>query len=374
MSSIHKVEHPDRPVRFQVRWRTPEGTQRKKSFETRREAKLYAATVETTIATGGYVDPRSGQVTVGVLYPQWMAGSARIKATTRATREVTWGKHVKPHWDKAEIGKIRPSSVRGWVGQMQAKGCKPATISDALAILRGVLTMAVQDRLIPSNPADGVKAPRREPKDKKYLTHRQVQRLADEVGDDSTVVLTLAYTGLRVGELAALRVCDIDFLRRRISVTRSVSYVTGKGMVFTTPKTHETRTVPFPKFLAEPLAQLATGKGRDDLLFGSGKDKPLRVGGWRKRVYRPAVERCQAKDEDFPKVTVHDLRATAVSLAISAGANVKAIQRMVGHASAAVTLDVYASLFSDDLEQVSDALDRARADACAPGAPSAASQ
>lgn len=60
-------------------------------------------------------------------------------------------------------------------------------------------------------------------------------------------------------------------------------------------------------------------------------------------------------------MTIHDLRHTAASLAISAGANVKAVQRMLGHKSAAMTLDVYADLFDDDLEAVSDALDQARA-------------
>lgn len=62
----------------------------------------------------------------------------------------------------------------------------------------------------------------------------------------------------------------------------------------------------------------------------------------------------------MPRVTAHDLRHTAASLAISAGANVKAVQRMLGHASAAMTLDTYADLFEDDLDVVSDALDAAR--------------
>ncbi|WP_394769452.1 tyrosine-type recombinase/integrase [Lacisediminihabitans sp.] len=66
-------------------------------------------------------------------------------------------------------------------------------------------------------------------------------------------------------------------------------------------------------------------------------------------------------DQDFPQgLTVHDLRHTAASLAISAGANVKAVQRMLGHASAAMTLDTYADLFDDDLDAVAEALDIAK--------------
>ena len=77
-------------------------------------------------------------------------------------------------------------------------------------------------------------------------------------------------------------------------------------------------------------------------------------------MFNKAVKRLTKTDKDFPAVTPHDLRHTAASLAISAGANVKAVQTMLGHASAVLTLDTYADLFPDDLEQVSTALDEAR--------------
>ena len=78
--------------------------------------------------------------------------------------------------------------------------------------------------------------------------------------------------------------------------------------------------------------------------------------GW----FVSAVRKSQVVDSTFPRMTLHDLRHTAASLAISARANVKAIQRMLGHASAAMTLDTYADLFDDDLDSVADALDDAR--------------
>jgi integrase len=65
-------------------------------------------------------------------------------------------------------------------------------------------------------------------------------------------------------------------------------------------------------------------------------------------VFRPAVEKCQAGDETFPTITPHDLRHTAASLAVSVRANVKAVQRMLGHAKASMTLDTYADLFDED--------------------------
>ena len=75
-----------------------------------------------------------------------------------------------------------------------------------------------------------------------------------------------------------------------------------------------------------------------------------------------AVRKCQEQDSTFPYITPHDLRHTAASLAISAGANPKAVQRMLGHASAAMTLDTYADLFEDDLDAVSERVDAVRAE------------
>ena len=107
-------------------------------------------------------------------------------------------------------------------------------------------------------------------------------------------------------------------------------------------------------------ARACEGKGRDGLIFGDGAPHlkgPHSVTGW----FVAAVTRSQALDSSFLTITSHDLRHTAASLAISAGANPKAVQRMLGHASAAMTLDTYADLFEHDLDNASERLDAARA-------------
>jgi integrase len=131
-------------------------------------------------------------------------------------------------------------------------------------------------------------------------------------------------------------------------------------MAIGTPKTHETRSVPVPAFLLEKIMLASKGKAPEDLLFGFANIHLLRPHTWHGRFAR-AVDASRAVDATFPKVTIHDLRHAAASLTISAGANVKAVQRMLGHASAAMTLDTYAHLFDDDLNAVSDRLDDVRA-------------
>ena len=185
------------------------------------------------------------------------------------------------------------------------------------------------------------------------------------------VVRFLAYTGLRWGETAALQVCDFDMLRRRVNVSRSVTEASGAGLVWSTPKTYERRSVPFPAALADELAALMVGKDRDALVFADFARRVLPNSNWRARVFAPAVAACQKADEPFTTIKPHDLRHTAASLAISAGANVKAVQRMLGHAKASTTLDTYAELFDTDLDAVAVEFDAAIKAAATEANPSA---
>ena len=152
------------------------------------------------------------------------------------------------------------------------------------------------------------------------------------------------------GEAAALRTRAVDFLRRRIELHSNAVMVSGT-MVVGTLKSGKSRVVPVAGFVVDQLAAIC--RGREDLLWASrtgGYLKPPGTESW----LASAVSRYQATDPTFPRITAHDLRHTAASLAISAGANVKAVQRMLGHASAAMTLDVYADLLDSDLDAVAE--------------------
>ena len=146
--------------------------------------------------------------------------------------------------------------------------------------------------------------------------------------------------------------CDIDWLPRHVNLHRNVTEVRGK-MIEGSLKSNKNRVVVLPPFIVEAIAVTAEGKGREDLLWpnpSGGYQHPPREGAWLSK----AVGGCQQADPTFPRITAHDLRHTAVSLAVSAGANVKVVQRMLGHASAAMTLDIYADLFDSDLDSVAE--------------------
>ncbi|GAB4942243.1 site-specific integrase [Mycobacterium avium subsp. hominissuis] len=350
--------------RWRARYVDSEGREVAKGFARKVDAQKWLDDVTSTILTGTYVAPGAGNVSVDVLHGQWVGTFGHLKATTKAARESAWITHVRDLWGQKLVCEVQTSAIRAWVNDLAAQGSSAATIETALGVLRMILGVAVEDRRIPVNPCDGVKAPPREHSRRAYLTHQQVGELATAMTRDGLVVRFLAYTGLRYGEMAALTVADFDMLRRRVQVRQSVTEVKGK-LVWSTPKNHERRSVPFPRFLSEELARRMAGKGREDLVFSAPGGGALRIATFRTRVFNPAVAKLRGIDDDgkpttdWPRPTMHDLRHTAASLAISAGANVKAVQTMLGHKSAALTLDTYADLFPDDLEAVADALDAA---------------
>ncbi|MGY1761041.1 tyrosine-type recombinase/integrase [Geodermatophilus sp. SYSU D00779] len=186
------------------------------------------------------------------------------------------------------------------------------------------------------------------------LTHAQVDDLAAAAGRDRLAILFLAYTGVRYGEMAALRVRNLNLLRRRALIAEAVADVNGRA-VFGTPKNHQRRQVPVPRFLAEELAAHVAGKQPGDFVFAAEKGGVLHLRNFRRESFDPAV-----RAAGLDGLTPHGLRHTAASLAIASGANVKVVQTMLGHQSATMTLDLYGHLLNDQLDEVADAMDAAR--------------
>lgn len=380
MSSVENYQ-TGQGRKWRVRWRDELGKSRqKKGFDTKRQAQLWCADLDVKTARGEWVDPGLGKQTLGTLGERWFSQQAHLKPTTQHNLRLWYQRHVEPRWADRTVGSVKPSEVRAWVTELvtpvptmqdgqpvlddQGEPVMVAvgvpTVERAVGILRQLFALAVEDGLIVASPATNVKVPKRQPSDRSFLTHQQVVALANQIGDRYRLVIELiAYTGLRWGELAALQIRDCDMLRRRLHVSRGVTEVKGK-IHFSTTKTGRGRIVPFPAGLAEPLAKLMEGKDRDNLVFTTETGAVLRNTTFRPRVFNPAVQRCQEADPAFPKVTIHDLRHTAATLAIAAGATVKGVQQMLGHQSASLTLDTYAGFFEDDLGAVADRLEQQR--------------
>jgi integrase len=217
----------------------------------------------------------------------------------------------------------------------------------AYGVLSGTLASAVKGKRLAANPAKGVEnLPRKTGKRRVYLSAEDVRRLADESGQHRVLVLVLAYCGVRWGEAVALRVRDVEFLRRRLSVSENAVQL-GVWHAVGPTKGRKSRSVPAPSFVLDELSVQCAGKAPGDLVFagpdGGYLPRPKSATGW----FQAAVRKAKVQ-----KMTPHDLRHTCASLAVSAGVNVLALQRMLGHTSAKMTLDTYADLFDDDLDAV----------------------
>ena len=360
MATIESYTNAAGKPLYLVRYRKPDRKQTtKRGFRTRRDANAFAATVETAKLRGDYVSPSAGRVTVGELGPAWLDRQrGRVAPSTMAVNRKVWRLFVAPRWESIPIGAIRFSDVQSWTAALSARPLGASFIKKSAGQLARILDDAIRDGLLRSNPARGLKLPTETPPPIAFLTGSQLQALAEAApGEYYSLVLLLGWVGLRWGEATALRPCDINWLRRRIEISRAVSYVDGVWHLGT-PKTGVARTVSVPATVIDALAVTAQGKGRDELMWtGKRGAEYIRVGphSW----FENAVQSCQAADPDFPRVTPHGLRHTAASLQISKGGNPKAVQRMLGHESAAMTYDRYAKLFDTDLDTLAERLDEA---------------
>jgi integrase len=351
--------------RYRVLYRRPDNRQtQKRGFRTKREAQLFLASVELNKSRGVYIDPSGARVLLGVWLDSWLDGRADLRASSRERVRGIIERQIRPALGLYPLGELSHSVVQRWAaGLSENQGA--SSVRKSVNVLSGALAAAVADGRLPSNAARGIKLPKVTSGGKRYLTHDQVRRLAaavDAIGGGKqngaangygTLIRVLAYCGLRWGELSGLRVGDVDFARGRLEVRHTVVEVRGR-QIESTPKDYEARSIPVPATIMQELVERTRGRPAEAPLFTGA-----RAESWlRGRVFRRGWFDRAAAEIGLEGLTPHELRHTAASLAISAGANVKAVQRMLGHASAAVTLDVYSDLFDNDLDAVSAALDR----------------
>jgi integrase len=335
--------------RYRVRYRTPgRGQTDKRGFKTKREAEAFAASVEVAKMRGEYIAPSLGRASVGALAPDWLARKRYATAPSHyRTLESAWRVHVQPHWAAVGVADIDQLSVEAWIAGMVRKGAGATTVLRAHCVLSGILADAVKAKRLAVNPAKGVEnLPRKTAKRHVYLSADDVDRLANESGEHQALVLTLAFCGLRWGEAIALRVRDVEFLRRRLSVHENAVQIGAKHEVGPT-KGRVARSVPVPTFVLDEISLGCAGKRPEELVFsasgGGYLPRPKSSNGW----FMRAVQRAGVQT-----ITPHDLRHTCASLAVSAGVNVLALQRMLGHKSAKITLDTYSDLFDADVDAV----------------------
>jgi integrase len=358
MASIERRTTTAGENRYDVRYRLPDGSPRTRTFPTRRLANNFAATVEADKLRGEWIDPRSAKVTLKEYAEQWR--TARVhRSSTQAQVETHLRRHVYPHLGDRRLGSIRPSEVQAWV-QQRSQELAPTTVVVIFRYVASIFRSAVADRIIPRSPCEAVKLPRAQRPRVVPLETVQVLALAEAIDPRYLALVLLgAGAGLRQGEAFGLTVDRVDFLGRRLEVTRQLLLLPREAPKLAPPKTPASRrSIPLGKVVVDELAaHLARWPaGEEGFIFTDDQGRPISRTRFSTYVWRPAV----GAAEGVPAgVGFHALRHYYASLLISAGESVKVVQERLGHANASETLDTYSHLWPSSEEHTRSAVDLA---------------
>jgi integrase len=279
---------------WEVRWRNAEGASRRKTFETKKQALDFHRAKLTDVRRG--TDHEESRKTFREVAEDWYAGLTDLKPKTIEGYKYTLDRHILPALGSKRIGLIRPAVLRAFLAGLPAD-LSPTTRRNIFRTVTPILNQALADGLIASNPAKLIKLPKAKAADKpsksSMPTAEQVAALAETITPEYRVLVYFAaYTGMRAGEIVALRVRNLDLMRGRVTVEESVTAVAtrftdGTRLVTGTPKNGESRSFAIPRFLVEMVMEQVAGKGPDDFVFPGPSGGVLRHSWFFERHYRP---------------------------------------------------------------------------------------
>ncbi|MGH2827770.1 MAG: tyrosine-type recombinase/integrase [Actinomycetota bacterium] len=327
-----------------------------KSFRKEKDAKLHLAKQLLDIERGEWIDPKVGRTRFAVYAAGWFASTSHLAPGTRLNVEGRLRNHIIPAFGEAPMSAIRPEHVREWVAHLQSRGLAPATLIAAYRVFAKIMRTAEVDRVITRSPCIGIDLPRDTAhQEMRFLDPDEIGRLADEIADRySAMIVMAAYTGLRWGELVALKVDRLNLLRGSVDVRESMAEINGHLHVGST-KTGARRSVSLPKFLMRILSEhIGNYPSPQSFVFSAAEGGPLRRTFYR-RHFKPAVARAGLD----PGLRFHDLRHTCASLLIAQGAHPKEIQERLGHSTIRLTFDRYGHLLPSLDERLRDGLEEA---------------
>lgn len=303
MATISRYQNTSGATRYRVRYRTPErGQTQRRGFKTKRDAEAFAATVEVSKLKGEYVAPALGRVSVDELATDWLARKKQATAPSHY-RMLNWPtaltsghSGVRSAWrrrharhrsvDRRDGQRRHHRTARAWGAVRNARRCG-------------------QGQAACRQPGQGCRnLPRKTAKRHVYLSADDVHRLADESGAHRALVLTLAYTGIRWGEAVALRVRDVEFLRRRLAVSENAVQLGTRHAVGPT-KGRKARSVPVPAFVLDELSAQCKGKAPGDLRLCGPRRRLSAAAKVVDRTVPGCGQTCRGADHHAARLAAH---------------------------------------------------------------------
>lgn len=369
---------------YRANWRDPAGRQCSKTFPTKRDASAYLAEITATLNRGTYVNPAAGKTKFGPYATAWLEGRNNERTTVARDRSIVTT-HVIPRWGGTPFGRVDHSAVQTWITGL-SEHYSPATVAKILQLTSAIFQAAIRDRLITVNPCEGVKLPAQRWTDSsmRVITREQFTTLLEVIPDRYRALIAMgAGTGLRWGELVALRLDAIDRDQGLLRVIRTLTEVAGHVTVKPYPKSRAgRRIVPIPAFALAELDRhvKAYPTAADGQIFTNTAGGPLRRTLFRSRVWRPALVRAGllgdvtrtdagtwrgmwedstdttrygefatereavayvAKHCAGPCPRFHDLRHSFATWLVSDGVPINDVSKVMGHEQTSTTLNRY---------------------------------
>jgi integrase len=269
--------------------------------------------------------------------------SRHLEGSTRAAYRSYLDKHLIPFFGGMPLGRVMPSTVQAWVTHAVEVGLSPRSVRKYHTLLHGIFARAVRDRVLNANPAAHTELPKVITKRLRVLTPRDFDRLLTHIPErHQLMVLVAAETGLRWGELVALRAHHVDLATRTLTIEDVYVEVskknspTGQRMILRHyPKDNEPRTMRISPELAAQLRRhiAATAIPPEGLVFPNQAGAPISRSTFRARIWLPAVAATQL---DF-HIRWHDLRHTHASWLLAGGADLKTVMDRLGHTQISTT-------------------------------------
>jgi len=337
--------------RYIVRWRVGGGS-RQKTFTSYKAATEHKAQIESEAAAGKAVDPVNSRTAFGAWYPVFEGGKLNVKAQTLATSRSLYDNHIEPRWGEVMLDHITQPDVQRWVANLNGKGLAAGTVRAVYAEFNAAMRAAQSARFIRESPCVGINLPTIHRDEVTVLDHDEIERLADAINRRyRALIVFLAYSGLRIGEAAALTWNDVDLEKRTVTVRYTVTELTGQGLSLSVPKTPAARRiVPLPRHVIDTLKQHRNAYP-SRWVFTTTNGSQVNPRAFNRRSFHTALATAKLDCH------VHDLRHTAISLWIRAGVDLPRVKAWAGHSTVTVTLNTYAKFFPTDDDGILKMLD-----------------
>lgn len=330
------------------RYRDEAGKEHARHFARKVDAQQWLDQVTASVVRGDYVDPNAGKITLAEYARQWEA----VQVSSEGTRRIVDNAlrlHLLPALGSHPMAAIRRTAIQGFVRDLESK-LAPGSVRNVYDVTARVFAAAVDDRVIAQSPCRKIGLPRGDAEEVEIPPVDAVAAVADAIGERwRAMVVTLAGSGLRIGELRGLAVEDVDFLRRTIHVRNQRDQA---GDLRRLKSKASRRAVPVGQVVIDALAAHLAAFPSDGALFTDEFGEPVPYWRW-KKLLAAATKRAGVR------VTAHGFRHFYASALIAGGASVKQVQTVMGHASAVITLRTYAHLWPGDEDRVRDVADAA---------------